>query len=53
MNKTVQKVVVLYNRTLHATYCNVNAHANIVAVYTHAMCTDCELYKNCQSEQYQ
>ena len=43
----MQKVVVLYNRTLHATYFNIEAHANIAAVCTHVLCTDCALTVNC------
>ena len=43
----MQKVVVLYNRTLHATYFNIEAHANIAAVCTHVLCTDYELHTDC------
>ena len=39
-------VVVLYNRALHATNCNIDARANIVAVYTDCHCI-------IQSVQYQ
>ena len=42
ITEAVQKVVVLYNRTLHLTYCNAAAHANIPAVCTHALYTDCD-----------
>ena len=44
--RTVQKVVVLYNRALYATNCNVNTRTNIIAVYTDCYCI-------VQSVQYQ
>ena len=44
--QTVEKVVVLYNRALHATNFNGDACANIVAVYTDCHCI-------VQSVQYQ
>ena len=39
LSSTVQKIVVLYNRTLHLTDCNLKVHANNPALFLTVLCS--------------